>query len=228
MKQSVGSPRGTRPRRIFQFAVWLILALVALTVAVAVIPPLRRGALRKAGWLLVAQRATPKSADIIVIATDAEYPGALQAADLVRNSVATRVAIFPMSEPWESEYLRRGVRYQEVESLTAQYLHQMGVSDVEHIGQPVTGSENEGVVLPAWCDQNHFNSILVITTPDHSRRLNRILRRSMKGHHTTYTVVSTPYARFDADRWWQSRGGVRTEIEESEKLLLDVLRHPLS
>ncbi len=31
---------------------------------------------------------------------------------------------------------------------------------------------------------------------------------------------------FDPDSWWQTRGGQRTEAVESQKLLIDVLRHP--
>jgi hypothetical protein len=50
----------------------------------------------------------------------------------------------------------------------------------------------------------------------------------MKGHQTTLTVCSTPYSAFDPDRWWNSRDGIRTEIVESEKLLLDIVRHPIS
>lgn len=217
----------TRPR----IARLLCFALVVLTVAIAIVvavPSLRSAALRRAGWLLVAQAPPPNSADMIVIATDAEGPGALTAADFVHSGVATRVALFPASEPWEREYARRGVAFQNTEVRTARFLQEMGVTNVERVPMPVVGSESEGVVLPAWFEQRHFNSVIVITTPDHSRRLSRILRRSMKGRHTIVTVQTTPYSWFDPDRWWQTRAGARIEIEEVEKLLLDVVRHPLS
>jgi hypothetical protein len=32
----------------------------------------------------------------------------------------------------------------------------------------------------------------------------------------------------DPDRWWETRRGVRTEIVELQKLLLDVVLHPMS
>jgi hypothetical protein len=41
-------------------------------------------------------------------------------------------------------------------------------------------------------------------------------------------VRSTRYDPFDPDRWWQTRDGVRTELIELEKLLVEVVRHPLS
>ena len=50
----------------------------------------------------------------------------------------------------------------------------------------------------------------------------------MKGHQTRVTVCSSRYSLFDPDRWWEARGGIRTEVEELEKLLFDVVRHPIS
>ena len=36
------------------------------------------------------------------------------------------------------------------------------------------------------------------------------------------------YSSFDPDRWWETRGGVRIEIIELQKLVLDVVLHPMS
>ena len=50
----------------------------------------------------------------------------------------------------------------------------------------------------------------------------------MKGHPTRVTVQPARYSRFDPDRWWETRGGVRTVIVELQKLVLDVVLHPMS
>jgi hypothetical protein len=50
----------------------------------------------------------------------------------------------------------------------------------------------------------------------------------MKGHPTRVTVQPARYSNFDPDRWWETRGGVRTEIIELQKLLRDVVLHPIS
>jgi len=55
-----------------------------------------------------------------------------------------------------------------------------------------------------------------------------VLHRATKDHPTKITVHSTRYSLFDPDRWWETHDGIRIEIEESEKLVLDFLRHPLS
>ena len=50
----------------------------------------------------------------------------------------------------------------------------------------------------------------------------------MKGHPTRVTVRPARYSIFDPDRWWETRAGVRTEIIELQKLVLDVVLHPMS
>jgi hypothetical protein len=50
----------------------------------------------------------------------------------------------------------------------------------------------------------------------------------MLGHGTRVLVRYSRYSEFNPDTWWSTRDGVRTEIIEFEKLLLDVLSHPLS
>ena len=83
-------------------------------------------------------------------------------------------------------------------------------------------------VLPRWSDEQNLKSIMVVSTKDHSRRLLRVLERAMRGHPTQVTVRPARYSSFDPDQWWETRGGVRTEIVELQKLLLDVVRHPIS
>ena len=83
-------------------------------------------------------------------------------------------------------------------------------------------------MLPDWCDQHRFRSIVVVTTSDHSRRLRRVLHRAMEGHRTRVMVRFAHYSQFDPDRWWQARAGIRTGIIELQQLLLDLARYPIS
>jgi hypothetical protein len=55
-----------------------------------------------------------------------------------------------------------------------------------------------------------------------------VLDRVMKGHSTRVTVRSARYSNFDPDRWWETRRGVGAEIVGLQKLLLDVVLHPMS
>ena len=208
---------------------WLrILAAAAgLGVLSMAIPAIRTPILRAMGQALVADDS-PAPADMIVVATGADGAGVLEAADLVQSGVSTRVAVFadPPDAVVDREFVRRGVPYDDWAARSIQQLNGLGVKTVEVIPRAVAGTDDESRVLPEWCDQRRLGSVLVVTTSDHSRRLRRVLRRSMGGRPTRVIVRSARFSPFDPDRWWQSPDTRRIGVIELQKLLLDLLRHP--
>jgi hypothetical protein len=210
-----------------------ILGVVALgAAAIVAVPSVREPVLRAAGWALVVNEPFAP-ADIIVISIDSAGAGALEAADLVQSGIATRVAVFsdPPTEE-DHEFIRRGLPYEDGAERQIRQLKWLGVTDVVRIprteAETEAGTEGEGQALPPWCDQHQFRSIVLVTARDHSRRWRRVLDRVMKGHPTRVTVQPARYSKFDPDRWWKTRDGVRTEIIELQKLVLDAVLHPLS
>ena len=206
-------------------AILVVLALAAF--AIFAIRSLREPVLRAAGWALVVNEPVA-SADIIVLSLDSGGAGALEAADLVQSGISKRVAVFmdPQSGV-DHEFIRRGLPYEDAGARQLRQLRSLGVTDIVEISR-VDGTTGEGQMLPPWCDEHQFRSIVAVATKDHSRRLRRVLDRVMKGHPTRVTVQPARYSSFDPDRWWETRGGVRTEIVELEKLVLDVMLHPMS
>jgi hypothetical protein len=217
-------------RRIFGWPSWSVIlaALVLAALAMVAIRPVREPVLRAAGWALVVNNEPLAPTDMIVLAVDSGGAGALEAADLVQSGVSKRVGVFedpPSGEDFE--FIRRGLPYEDAGARQIRQLKMLGVTDVVRIPK-VDGTQSEGQVLPQWSDEQHLRSIVVVATKDHSRRLQRVLDRAMKGHPTQVTVRTARYSDFDPDRWWQTRGGVRIEIVELQKLLLDFVLHPLS
>ena len=206
---------------------WLgiMTAVILIGATLAVVPAAPAPVLRAAGWALV--RDDPiERADVIVIAADADGEGVLEAADLVQKGVATRVALF--SDPPDAidqEFLRRGVPYEDRAAVSTRQLTALGITAIEHIAR-ASGTEAEARVLPEWCEREGIRSLIFVTTRDHSRRLRRVVQRSMTGHTTRIMVRPSRYSKFDPDRWWQSRDGIRTQIVELQKLVLDVMSHP--
>ena len=214
-----------RKRRYLFSILIVVLALVLL----AAIPSTRFFFLRIPARALVIPEPAVKPVDVIVLTVDAYRPATLDAADLVHRGIATRVAVF--SEPPDlstQELIRRGVKYPDQEAVVISYLNDLGIHNVESIPTPVTGSEREGTVLPAWCERNHIRSLILVVGTDHARRVNRIMRRGFKGHNTTVTVYPTRYSDLNPEAWWNTRRDSREVIVEFEKLMLDVIRHPLS
>lgn len=205
-----------------------MLSVIVLLSSTVSISGIRRPILRTAGWVLVINDPV-EVADVIVLAYNDDFAGMLEAADLVRSGVATPVAIFAdPPDRVDREFIRRGVPYEDTAARAVRELKALGVSTIEEIPNTVHGTEDIGRVLPDWCDQQGWGTVLVVSASDHSRRLRRMLHRAMKGHHARVIVRSARYSVFDPDRWWESHDGIRTEFVEFEKLLLDAVRHPIS
>ena len=210
---------------------WASILVVVVTLAAAAIvavPSIRESVLRPAGWALVVHEPIAP-ADVIVVSLASGGAGALEAADLVQSGIATRVAVFtdpPSGE--DHEFIRRGLPYEDASARQIRQLRWLGVTDVMQIPGAEAGTEGESQVLPPWCDHHQFRSIVFVAARDHSRRWRRVLNRVMKGHPTRVMVQPARYSVFDPDQWWKTRDGVRSEIVELQKLVLEVVLHPLS
>ena len=218
-----------RPRWAPILVVVTLTAFAMTAFAIVAVRSLREPVLRAAGWALVVNEPVA-SADIIVISLDSGGAGALEAADLVQSGISKRVAVFmdPPS-PEDHEFIRRGLPDEDEGTSQIRQLRSLGVTDVVRISTIEGGStEGEGQALPRWCDEHQIQSVVFVPDKDHSRRVRRVLDRVMKGHSTRVTVRPTRYSNFDPDRWWETRRGVGAEIVGLQKLLLDVVLHPMS
>jgi hypothetical protein len=207
----------------------LVVVGMMLVVACAIaIAPVRTSLLRAMGRFLVTADQVQR-ADVIVLSVDSDGAGVLEATDLVHEHVADRVALF--ADPPDSvdrEFLRRGVSYHNAAAVSVSQLRDLGIDAVEVIPRTVTGTNDESHDLAAWCSERGYRSVIFVSTIDHSRRTARMLARATRGRALKLSVRASRYSAFDPDTWWKSRTGVRTEVVESEKLLIDLLLHPLS
>lgn len=201
-------------------------ALALLVVAAAAGYFASEPILRSMGRALVVDEPL-SPADIIVVSGYTEGAGTLEAADLVQSGIAQRVAVFvdpPAGE--DLEFIRRGLPYEDRAAMQIRQLKSLGVTDIVQIPMPDAGTRSESQMLPQWSEEHGFRSIVMIASADHSRRLRRVLDRTMAGRPTRVTVHRTRYASFDPDRWWHTRHDTRTAIVELQKLVWDFVQHP--
>lgn len=217
-----------RSSKNFRRLRWTTAVAVIAIVGAALIatPSIGRPFLRGVGWLLVTSEALAP-VDLIVVSLDSNGAGALEAADLVHGGTAARVAVFADSPSVEDyEFIRRGLPYEDASARQIRQLNWLGVKDLVLIPFPFHGSRSAGEALARWCREHGIGSIVVVTARDHSRRVQRVLKREMRGQATRFTVQPSRYSRFDPDRWWQTQEGIRIALSELQKLMLDFLLHP--
>jgi uncharacterized SAM-binding protein YcdF (DUF218 family) len=207
--------------RVLRFR-WLLTAIVLAAICAIVF---RGSLLRLAGSALVAEDPLAP-ADVVVVPQWAGTAGALEAVDLVKEGHAKRVAVLlAPSDAAQAELTRRGIHVESFQNWLMRVIAALGVP-VQNIPATANGTGAEGDLLHAWCRSNGIRSIIVVSSTDHSRRVRRVLRRTMTRQGIDVIVREARYSEFDPESWWMSRGGVRTEIVELEKLVLDLARHP--
>jgi hypothetical protein len=193
-----------------------ILALVAITLVL-----FSQSLLRALGWALVAEDPL-QHADVIVISVDAGPAGVLDAADLFNAGIADHIAVFDEEPSLALAALRRrGIAVRTSAELAVERLRQLGVTSSEVIAA-VTGTEDEGRILPPWCAQRRVHRVVFLSARDHTRRTRHVLGKALRARHITLIERAARYSSFDPDTWWRSRNGVRIEIIELQKLLWEL------
>jgi uncharacterized SAM-binding protein YcdF (DUF218 family) len=204
-----------RKRRIHPAAVGVAVALLLIT--------LGGRFLRAVAFILIAEDPL-EPADAIVLTVDSGPAGVREAAALVRRGIATRVAVF---EEASSGDAGRDADAAERFKRRLDRLAAFGIRDVVAL-PAVRGTTEEGPTLARWSRSQGLKSVVVVSLPDHSRRVRRVLRRAFRDSPTNVRVKVAPYGLFEPDTWWREPTGIRIVSAELAKLVVDVALHPFS
>jgi hypothetical protein len=199
--------------------------LAAITL-IAVAPPSRDVVLQSLGQMLVISD-TIEHAEIAIVTTEDALAGALELADLFHEHVVDRVGyLVPRVSRSDAEMSRRGVRMTD----STDILTRLGVPSnlIVPIAAGEGGTNDGSKALAAWCTTHQIRRLIVVTSPDHSRRVRRTLSRSFGRERPTILIRSSRFSEFRPDTWWQSRPTLRTGLMELEHLVLDFVQHPLN
>ena len=209
-------------RRVFRAA-----AIVAVVMVCALaVPRVRQAALRSAGHALAASDEVV-AADLLAMDVESGAAGVLYLADLHRSQPAAAVAVLvPEGTRVEHELHRRGI---VLPNLTFEALAQLGLrrDDIVRIPAGEGGTTETTAALGEWARRHPGKRMLVVVGPSHGRRFRRALLRAWPADgQPSPRVVTTPYAMFRPDDWWQSRTTLREGLVELQKLALDYVRYP--
>jgi uncharacterized SAM-binding protein YcdF (DUF218 family) len=83
----------------------------------------------------------------------------------------------------------------------------------------VDSTFEEAERVAAVVKEKNYRSLILVTSPTHSRRAWLTFREAMPDRDIRVTVVPTPYSKFTAENWWKTRRYVREVIIEYQKLI---------
>jgi uncharacterized SAM-binding protein YcdF (DUF218 family) len=175
-------------------------------IAVSILITLVAGAtvaFRGAGRWLVRENPLARS-DVIVVLSGSMPARADEAARLFHFGYAPEVWVSKPPSP-AAELASRGIVYAGEEVYSREVLIQAGVPAVRIRIFPNTAidTEEEMRELARELRQSGKRSALIVTSPQHTRRV-RALWRRIAGSDLTLIVRAAPEDSFDANHWWRN------------------------
>jgi uncharacterized SAM-binding protein YcdF (DUF218 family) len=97
----------------------------------------------------------------------------------------------------------------------------MGVPNGDIIigDDPAANTMGEAGMVKAFAGAMGYGSLIVVTSPTHTRRAQFIFEREMEGEGIRIQMHASPYSGFRPDDWWKTRRYAKEVIVEYEKLL---------
>jgi uncharacterized SAM-binding protein YcdF (DUF218 family) len=181
---------------------------------------------RIGGFLVVSHELEPS--DLIVCLSGGGVERGLAAADLHREGLAPRVFISPEVPPDGYEALERaGIEIPRSVDILRRILVESGVPDqaVLEAEQPARSTMGEAGMAVDVAEENGYRSLIVVTSPTHSRRAWMTFRHATEAEGLAIRMAPSPYSGFRAEDWWKTRRYVREVIVEYQKLLYYTLEY---
>ena len=179
-----------------------------------------------AGRFLVVADPLPASADAIVVLAGSLRARSLEAARLYKAGIAPRVVVTREILPPGATALRdAGVELPDSDALTRSALAGLGVPPraIVTLRRRAYSTASEARTIARWACAHGFDSLVVVTSPSHTRRARLVLERAL-GPDVTLTMRPAPNDSFAGDRWYRVRRDAKEVLSEWQKLAHHWLR----
>lgn len=103
---------------------------------------------------------------------------------------------------------------------------QNGIPEASTVSLRVgTSTKEEADALLQRAIADHADTVLVISTAFHLRRIGFVFRKAFKAHGITVLLHGAPSERFSIDRWWDKEEGLLMVSNEYTKLVYYHLKY---
>jgi uncharacterized SAM-binding protein YcdF (DUF218 family) len=204
---------------------WIVLAFIVIYMLIAYFhAPILTG---MGKYLVVAH--SPEKSDLIVCLMGSNVERGLSTADAYKMEFAPRIFITSETPPdGASVLMERGLNYPENKDLLLMLLKGLGVPrDALLISDQSAGSLfEEAELVKKVVEERGYRSIIVITSPTHSRRAWLTLRKVFRGdENIRILVIPSTYSNFKPEDWWKKGPYSQEVIAEYGKLIFNSLKY---
>lgn len=210
-------PEGIRVTRIGWIkGILFLLVLVYFSLSVFSVPLLAF----LGRYLVVAHE--PQRSDLIVCLAGKNVERGIAAAEAYQKGLAPKILACREESPDGSNHLReRGIHYPSKIDLLKNLFKDYGIpaSALLVPDKPVDSTFEEAELVREVVRELGCRSLILITSPTHSRRAWLTFRKVLEGESVRILVVPTPYSRYDSATWWNNKRYLKEVFFEYEKLI---------
>lgn len=195
------------------------IAFIAL--GMIVLWSVRRPILRSVGQFLIREDEL-LHADELYVLGGSPIERTIEGLKLVRSGYANSMT-FTGGSP-DEDLLLFGIDTCEG-GLGARVAHLSGFDSTRiHVLRKGTSTWEEAEAVREWALANAQDTIMVVTTEFHTRRVGNVFRKAMGTSGITVIVRAAPSIHYDPDRWWRSEEGLIMVNNEYAKLIYYAFR----
>jgi len=174
------------------------------------------------------QEDTPEKSDMIVCLGGGNIERGLAAADAYKKGLSDKILVTRPYLPDTYDLVKaRGINYPEEADLLEMLLTSSGVPEAALIRSdiPVYNTLDEAESVRKITEKTGAGSLIIITSPMHSRRAWLTYRKVFEGANVRIISMPSGYYKFNPENWWKGRWYLKEVLMEYEKLIYYVLRY---
>jgi uncharacterized SAM-binding protein YcdF (DUF218 family) len=194
--------------------------LFGLALLYALIASFHVQILTELGRYLVVEHA-PSRSDLIVCLSGRNIERGLSAAECYHKGLAPRIFIAPEEPPDGLALLSsKSIEYPQTVDLLTGLLQNLGVPRSALLigSRPAPSTADEAKIVEELMEREGHRSIILVTSPIHSRRSYLTFTKVLSGKDIRIQVVPSPYSKFRPEDWWKHRKYQREVLLEYQKL----------
>jgi len=179
------------------------------------------GCRRAGAWLVKEDESVHADAIVILMGTIADR--VLQAVDLYKQEVADKVIFAEVSVTAYQILEARGFHIKSTAEEVHDALITLGIpsDNVNMLPGDATSTLMEALIVRDYLNNNPgIDTLLIISSAPHTRRASIIFKTVIKKSEMPVTVLCSPssYSKYNSEKWWHTKDGIRVVLLEYLKL----------
>jgi uncharacterized SAM-binding protein YcdF (DUF218 family) len=170
----------------------------------------------------------PQKSDLIICLAGGNVDRGLAVADAYKKGLAPRIFMAREVPPDGYALLKeRGVGYPESVDLMMNLLEGLGIPRSAFLTSERSSEStfDEATLVRELVKKSDYNSLIIITTPYHCRRVWLTFRKVFEESDVRMLMLPSPYSDFKPADWWKKRRYLREVIIEYQKLIYYKLKY---